>query len=232
MSNGSHHKRQKATTQTRNGVPTSAAKQDLFTNLGQSPENPEQRKATIVDVASELPSEQKKAAAQEIATALPPEQQKATVQEIAAALPPGDQQDLATTLGQSLESPEQKKATAQGIAAALTPEQKKATAQGIAAALPSLDQQDLATTMVKSLDRPQQTEVLETVFGPLDNETRKTILKVVIYTLTTVVFLFGVMAFMLLYQGKGAEAPLTLATTALGAIVGLIAINPGGRRSS
>jgi thioredoxin-like negative regulator of GroEL len=200
MSTGSHHKRQKAATQTRNGVPTSEAKQDLATTLGQSLGSPEQKKAAILDVA----------------TALPPEQQKATAQDIASALPSEAKQDLATTLGQSLRSPEQ----------------QKATAQDIASALPSEAKQDFATTFVKSLNHPQQTQVLETVFGPLDNETGKKLLKVVIYTLTAVVFLFGAMAFMLLYQSKGAEAPLTLATTALGAIVGLIAISPGGRRSS
>ena len=158
--------------------------------------------------------ERKKAAILDVATALPAEQQMAAAQDIATALPPEAQQDLATSLGQSLESPERQKAAAQDIATALPPEA----------------QQDLATSFVKSLDPTQQTEVFETVFGPLDNETRKKILKVVIYTLTAVVFLFGVMTFMLLYQRKAADAPLTLATTALGAIVGLIAISPGGRR--
>ena len=146
-------------------------------------------------------------------------------------VPPGKARHaLMTSLGQGLGSPERKKAAILDVATALPAEQQMAAAQDIATALPPEAQQDLATSFVKSLDPTQQTEVFETVFGPLDNETRKKILKVVIYTLTAVVFLFGVMTFMLLYQRKAADAPLTLATTALGAIVGLIAISPGGRR--
>jgi hypothetical protein len=37
-----------------------------------------------------------------------------------------------------------------------------------------------------------------------------------------VVVTFGVLAFVLIYQRKSAEAPLALATTALGGIVGLL----------
>ena len=231
MFTGSQRKSQKAAAQTRNGVPPGKARHALITGLGQGLGSPERKKAAILDVATGLPAEQQKAAAQDIATGLPPqaqqdlatslgqslesaERQKAAAQDIATGLPPQAQQDLATSLGQSLESPERQKAAAQDIATGLPPQA----------------QQDLATSFVKSLAPPQQTEVLETVFGPLDNETRKRILKVVIYTLTAVVFLFGAMTFMLLYQRKGADAPLTLATTALGAIVGLVAISPGGRR--
>jgi len=39
------------------------------------------------------------------------------------------------------------------------------------------------------------------------------------------------MAFVLIYQKKAAEAPLALATTALGGIVGLVATSPGSRGS-
>jgi hypothetical protein len=85
MFNGSHRKKQKAATQTYNGVPASAAKQDLATTLGQSLESPELKKATILDVATALPPKQKKAAAQEIATELPLEQKKAAAHEIATA---------------------------------------------------------------------------------------------------------------------------------------------------
>jgi hypothetical protein len=42
---------------------------------------------------------------------------------------------------------------------------------------------------------------------------------------------FGAMAFLLIYQRKPAEAPLALATTALGGVVGLVATSPGSGRS-
>jgi hypothetical protein len=54
---------------------------------------------------------------------------------------------------------------------------------------------------------------------------------IVVGVMALAVFIFGSMAFVLLYQGKAAEAPLALATTALGGVVGLIATSPGSRRS-
>jgi hypothetical protein len=49
--------------------------------------------------------------------------------------------------------------------------------------------------------------------------------------MTAAIFVFGSMAFVLIYQGKAAEAPLALATTALGGVVGLVATSPGSGRS-
>jgi len=51
----------------------------------------------------------------------------------------------------------------------------------------------------------------------------------VVGTMALAVFFFGTMAFVLMYQKKGAEAPLALATTALGAIIGLVATSPGSK---
>ena len=49
-------------------------------------------------------------------------------------------------------------------------------------------------------------------------------------SLVAVIVIFGVLSFVLIYQGKHAEATLALATTALGGIVGLI--SPGPSKSS
>ena len=73
--------------------------------------------------------------------------------------------------------------------------------------------------------------VAETVLGSPDRKTRQILWYLVVATLTAADFVFGSMAFVLVYQKKAAEAPLALATAALGAIVGLVATSPGSRGS-
>ena len=127
-----------------------------------------------------------------------------------------------------------------------TPEQKQAAIQAVLGTLPSQTRQDIATTVVQGLDTPEQKQaaaqavlstlpadvkqqVTETVLGSPDQKTRQTLWYLVVWTLTAAVFVFGSMTFVLVYQKKAAEAPLALATAALGGIIGLIATSPGSR---
>jgi hypothetical protein len=68
--------------------------------------------------------------------------------------------------------------------------------------------------------------------SPLISEapTNRWLWKCVVGSLVAVIVIFGVLSFVLIYQGKHAEATLALATTALGGIVGLI--SPGPSKSS
>jgi hypothetical protein len=95
-----------------------------------------------------------------------------------------------------------------------TPEQQRAAAEGVVGTLPAQQQQQLA----------------EGVLGPLDDVTRRNLWYIVVWTMAAAIFVFGTMAFVLIYQKKPAEAPLALATTALGGVVGLVATSPGSRR--
>jgi hypothetical protein len=68
----------------------------------------------------------------------------------------------------------------------------------------------------------------EGVLGVPDRRTQQILWYIVVWTMVAAIFVFGTMAFVLIYQKKAAEAPLALATTALGGVVGLIATSPGG----
>ncbi|MBV9096058.1 MAG: hypothetical protein JO132_19660 [Streptosporangiaceae bacterium] len=124
------------------------------------------------------------------------------------------------------------------------PEQQ--AAEAMIGALPPDVKQDIAATVVQGLDTSAQKQqaaeavigalppdvkqqVAETVLGSPDQRTRQILWYLVVSTLTIAVFVFGSMAFVLVYQKKAAEAPLALATAALGAIIGLVATSPGSR---
>jgi hypothetical protein len=128
------------------------------------------------------------------------------------------------------------------------PEQQKAAVDGVVGAMTTEAKQDLAATVVQSLDTPEQQraaaegavgalstqqrqQLAENVLGRPDRETRQNLWYIVIWTMAAAIFVFGSMAFVLIYQKKAAEAPLALATTALGGVVGLVATSPGSGRS-
>jgi len=91
----------------------------------------------------------------------------------------------------------------------------------------------VAQDIVASLPAEQRQQVAENVIGPLalpDSGTSNRLWTIVVSTLTAAVFIFGTMAFILVLRREPAEAPLALATTALGGIVGLVATTPGAQR--
>jgi len=192
------------------------------------------QKAAELAVGALSPAEQQALAATVIQGLDTPQQQQAAAEGVVGALPAEAKQDLAATVIQGLD----------------TPQQQQAAAEGVVGALPAEAKQDLAATVVQSLDTPQQQraaaegvvgalpaeqrqQLAEGVLGlgPPDPKTQQNLWYIVIWTMAAAIFVFGSMAFVLIYQKKAAEAPLALATTALGGVVGLIATSPGGRRS-
>jgi len=157
-------------------------------------------------------------------------QKQATIEAMLGTLPSETRRDMAATVVQGLD----------------TIEQKQAAAQAVLGTLPSETRQDIAATVVQGLDTPEQKQaaaqavlgtlpsdvqqqVAQTVLGSPDQKTRQVLWYMVVSTLTLAVFAFGAMTFVLVYQGKAAEAPLALATAALGGIIGLVATSPGSR---
>jgi hypothetical protein len=148
----------------------------------------------------------------------------------------------------TLTSAEQRELGAAMVHGLDTPEQQKAAAEGVVGALPNEAKQDLAATVVQSLDTPEQKraaaegavgalsteqrqDLAESLLGRPDRKTRQNLWYIVVWTMAAAIFVFGSMAFVLIYQKKAAEAPLALATTALGGVVGLVATSPGSGRS-
>jgi hypothetical protein len=88
--------------------------------------------------------------------------------------------------------------------------------------LDASDQRAAAEAIVHTLPTPTQEQVAESILGPLDVGARTRIWYLVISFLGLSILVFGVLAFVLMYQDKNAEGPLALATTALGAVAGLL----------
>jgi hypothetical protein len=144
----------------------------------------------------------------------PGEEPTASAQALADALPPTTQIAAEQAVG-TLTPAEQQDLAAAVVQTLDTPEQQRAAAEGVVAALPTEQRQQLA----------------ESVLGSPDQRTRQVLWYIVIWTMAAAIFVFGAMAFVLIYQRKPAEAPLALATTALGGVVGLVATSPGSGRS-
>jgi len=159
------------------------------------------QKAAELAVGALSPAEQQALAATVIQGLDTPQQQQAAAEGVVGALPAEAKQDLAATVVQSLDTPQQQRAAAEGVVGALPAEQRQQLAEGVLG------------------------------LGPPDPKTQQNLWYIVIWTMAAAIFVFGSMAFVLIYQKKAAEAPLALATTALGGVVGLIATSPGGRRS-
>ena len=175
-----------------------------------------------------LPDEAKQGLAATVVQGLAPEQQQAAAQGVMDALPDEAKQGLAATVVQALPAAQQQ-AAAQGLIGALPDEAKQGLAATVVQGLAPEQQQAAARGVLDALPSDQRTQLAETVLGSPDKRTREILWYMVVSTLAASVFVFGSMAFVLVYQKKAAEAPLALATTALGGIVGLVATSPGSR---
>lgn len=146
-------------------------------------------------------------------------------------LSPEERTAFAATVVQSLDTPDQQRAAAEGVVGALPNQAKQDLATTVVRSLDTLDQQRAAAeSVVRSLPSAQREQVAQELgIGRPDQKTRQYLWMIVVCTMAAALFVFGSMAFVLIYQGKGAEAPLALATTALGALVGLIATSPGSQ---
>jgi len=126
-------------------------------------------------------------------------------------------------------SHDEQHAAAQAVMGALPNDLKQAMAPAIMEGLNPDQQQAAAKAVMGELPQEQREQVADSVLGIPDRKTRQRLWYLVVVTLAAAVFVFGTMAFVLMYQKKTADAPLALATTALGGIVGLVATSPGSR---
>jgi len=161
-----------------------------------------------------------------------PEQQAAAAEGVIGAMPSEAKQDLAASVVRGLDTPEQQAAAAEGVIGAMPSEAKQDLAASVVRGLDTPEQQKAAAEGVMSaMPVKQRQEVAQSLLGRPDKTTRQVLWYMVVSTLVLAIFVFGTMAFVLIYQKKPAEAPLALATTALGGVVGLVATSPGSGSS-
>lgn len=124
----------------------------------------------------------------------------------------------------------------------LAPAEQRAAVLAAANTLPTAATPDLVRTMVGNADPATGREAVTaglnalspadreaaaaSVLGAPDARTQRTLWLLVVGTMAGAVFVFGALTVVLLVLGKTADAPLALATTALGGIVGLVVTSP------
>lgn len=192
--------------------------------------DPFRRTAVAEALLTQLPPQSKQELVPRMAEGLGESERRAVAEGVVAQLPAQDKQELVPHVARQLGNSE-----------------KRAAAEGVVAQMPPDERQDLVPSLVKDLENSQKQAVVADVAGQLTNEerqevaeglglpppdviTRRYLWYMVVGILGVAIFVFGSMAFTLLAQKQPAEAPLTLATTALGAVVGLIAFGPGNRK--
>ncbi|TCC54244.1 hypothetical protein E0H73_39530 [Kribbella pittospori] len=157
---------------------------------------------------------------------------RAAADQAARTLTRSEIQSLPAVVVQGLDTPAQQKAAAEEVVGRLPNEAKEDLAASVVQSLDTTTQKRAAAEgAVRALPSDQQRQLAQGVLGNPDRRTRQHLWYIVVMTMTAAIFVFGTMAFVLIYQGKAAEAPLALATTALGGVVGLVATSPGTGRS-
>ena len=199
---------------------------------GNGSETPEQKQPAASPVIGTLPADLQQAMPAALAQGLEtPEQKGAAATAVIGSLPADLQQAIPATLVRGMETPEQKQAAATAVIGSLPANLQQAMPAALVQGLETPEQKQAAATAVigtLSADAKQQ---LAGALGSPDQRTRQVLWYLVVSTLTAAVFVFGTMAFVLVYQKKAADAPLALATAALGGIIGLVATSPGSRGS-
>jgi hypothetical protein len=153
----------------------------------------------------------------------PDQQQEAAVAAMSALAPESTSAAVGEVVG-NLSTPGQQQQAAVAAMSALAPESTSAAVGEVVGNLSTPgQQQDAATAAVGALSPAGQQAVLTSLLGTPDPKTQRRLWYIVVSTIAAAIFVFGVLTFVLILLGKSAEAPLALATTALGGIVGLIA---------
>jgi hypothetical protein len=161
------------------------------------------------------------------------EQKQAAAETAAVAVTPEAAPEHVAKVVQQLPSSEQKQEAAAAAAAEVAPEAKPELVAKVVQQLPSNEQKQAAAAAAMGQLSQADQEAVALGAGVLDLPdaiTQRRLWYMVVGTMGIAIFVFGVMAFLLLNWGKPAEAPLALATTALGGIVGLVATSPGRSR--
>ena len=176
-----------------------------------------------------MPSEAKQDLAASVVRGLDtPVQQTAAAEGVIGVMPSEAKQDLAASVVRGLDTPEQQTAAAEGVIGVMPSEAKQDLAASVVRGLDTPEQQTAAADgVMAAMSVKQRQQVAQSILGSPDKKTRQVLWYMVVSTLVAAIFVFGALAFVLIYQKKPAEAPLALATTALGGVVGLVATSPG-----
>jgi len=170
--------------------------------------------ALVSSVVEGLPTEQKQAAAVAAAAEVPNEATPGLVASVVQGLPA-----------------EQKQAAAAAAAAEVSNEATPGLVATVVQGLPTEQKREAAQAAMSTLSHDQRGELAASILGEPDPRTQQRLWYMVVGTMGLSIFVFGFMSFLLINWGKASDAPLALATTALGGVVGLVASGPGrGRR--
>jgi hypothetical protein len=196
--------------QTKRASPGATGDRDIqTTDVSASATTPQD----VANMADKLDSEHRKEAAVNLVDALAPE----------------DKPEVVARVVGNLETDDQKKEAAVAAVGALSSAATPDAVATMVGKLDSADQKRAAAAALNTLPQDQQQQVASSILGTPSPKVQAALWLIVIITISAVIFVFGVLSFVLVVSGKGAEGPLALATTALGGIVGLVANTPGRR---
>lgn len=184
--------------------------------------------ATTDALLAGIPEEDRSGAALSLLQALPGEQKIQLFAEAVNQSDPGVQEATTSELFGRLDTPQKAAQVVQGMTSLPAPELGEAVGAGLQR-LPAPELEKAAGKALSQLPADAKERVAGGLSAP-DPKTNNLLWRVVVYSLIGIVGLFGAFTFVLIYQGKSAEAVLALATTALGGIVGLI--TPAATRGS
>jgi hypothetical protein len=161
---------------------------------------------------------------------LPAGEKQAAAAAAAAEVSNEDTPGLVATVVQALPA-EQQQAAAAAAAAEVSNEATPRLVATVVNALPTDQKQAAAQAAMSTLSQDQRGALAASILGEPNPKTQQMLWYIVVGSMGLSIFVFGIMAFLLINWGKAGDAPLALATTALGGVVGLVASGPGrGRR--
>ena len=178
----------------------------------------------------QIPPDQKFEGASYLLGGLTQLDQAQAVTDLVSRLPDAAKAATASNVFDQLGQPQKAAQVMQGIESLSAPDLEQAVGAGLNR-LPAPQLESAASAALGALSPDAQQRVTGGLTTP-DAATNRWLWKVVVVSLVAVVIVFGVLTFVLILKGKSAEAPLALATTALGGIVGLLSPGPATKGSN
>jgi hypothetical protein len=157
------------------------------------------------------------------------DQKKEAAVAAVGAVPSEATPDVVGTMVGNLDTTDQKKEAAVAAVGAVPSEATPDVVGTMVGNLGSADQVRAAAAAMNALPAQRQQDLANSILGTPSSKVQGSLWLIVVITISAAIFIFGVLSFVLVLSGRGAEGPLALATTALGGIVGLIATTPGRR---
>ncbi|MDQ4021576.1 MAG: hypothetical protein M3257_08115, partial [Actinomycetota bacterium] len=125
---------------------------------------------------------------------------------------------------------DQQKQLAATTVETLSDDSKQELVGNVVQSLGTDQQKQLAATAVDSLSQADKEDVAASILGIPDRKTQQMLWYIVIGMMGGAIFVFGILAFVLVLNDKSAEGVVALATTALGGVVGLVSTSPVSSR--